>query len=50
MAQKVLELEPLKKKKLDLILVESEFPITWSIEKPETDDWKTKDQTSQRKF
>ncbi|HME55115.1 MAG TPA: methylene-tetrahydromethanopterin dehydrogenase N-terminal domain-containing protein [Candidatus Lokiarchaeia archaeon] len=39
MAQRVLELEPLKKKKLELVLVESEFPITWGIQKPETDDW-----------
>ncbi|MHA1369125.1 MAG: methylene-tetrahydromethanopterin dehydrogenase N-terminal domain-containing protein [Promethearchaeota archaeon] len=28
---KVLELEPLKKKKLELVLVEPEFPITWQL-------------------
>jgi len=30
----ILELKPLKNKKLKLVLVESEFPIDWSIEKP----------------
>ena len=30
---KVLELKPLKKKKLKLVLVESEFPIDWSIDR-----------------
>nr|MDO8109987.1 methylene-tetrahydromethanopterin dehydrogenase N-terminal domain-containing protein [Candidatus Sigynarchaeota archaeon] len=41
MAQKVLELEPLKKKKLELVLVETEFPVQWGIEKAENpeDDW-----------
>lgn len=31
----VLELEPLKKKKLKLIMIESEFPIEWWLELPE---------------
>ncbi len=34
----VLELEPLKKKKLELVLVESEFPVEWSLSKPEPED------------
>lgn len=38
----VLELEPLKKQKLELVLVETEFPVTWTIDKPtkeDLDDW-----------
>ena len=34
----VLELKPLKNKKLKIVLVESEFPIDWSIEKPNTEE------------
>jgi len=34
----VLELKPLKNKKLKLVLIESEFPIDWSVEKPNTDE------------
>nr|MDO8116460.1 hypothetical protein [Candidatus Sigynarchaeota archaeon] len=39
MAIKTLELEPLKKKKLELVLVETEFPVKWDIAKPADDDW-----------
>ncbi|MEX2726867.1 MAG: methylene-tetrahydromethanopterin dehydrogenase N-terminal domain-containing protein [Candidatus Sigynarchaeum springense] len=39
MAIKTLELEPLKKKKLELVLVETEFPVKWDISKPADDDW-----------
>jgi methylene-tetrahydromethanopterin dehydrogenase len=39
MAIKVLELEPLKKKKLELVLVETEFPVKWDISKPADDEW-----------
>ncbi|MBN2151518.1 MAG: hypothetical protein JW839_08735 [Candidatus Lokiarchaeota archaeon] len=38
MALKVLELEPLKKKKLELVLVETEFPVNWDVTKPAGDD------------
>jgi len=31
--EKVLELKPLKKKKLNLVMIESEFPIDWYFEK-----------------
>ncbi|TFG00852.1 MAG: hypothetical protein EU541_01165 [Promethearchaeota archaeon] len=31
--EKVLELKPLKKRNLDLVMIESEFPITWFFEK-----------------
>jgi methylene-tetrahydromethanopterin dehydrogenase len=34
----VLELKPLKKKKLKLILVESEFPVDWSIQTPKKEN------------
>jgi hypothetical protein len=34
----VLELKPLKKKKLKLILVESEFPVDWSIQSPKKEN------------
>ena len=34
----VLELEPLKKQKLELVLVEPEFPIAWSLEGPKKDE------------
>lgn len=34
----VLELKPLKNKKLKLIIVESEFPINWSLEVPENNE------------
>ena len=34
---KVLELKPLKEKKLKLILIESEFPIDWALELPKSD-------------
>jgi methylene-tetrahydromethanopterin dehydrogenase len=34
----VLELKPLKNKKLKLILVESEFPVDWAIELPKDED------------
>jgi methylene-tetrahydromethanopterin dehydrogenase len=41
MTMKVLELEPLKKKKLELVLVETEFPVQWTVEKPAAaqDEW-----------
>lgn len=34
---KVLELKPLKEKKLKLILIESEFPIDWALELPKSE-------------
>ncbi|MFX1451992.1 MAG: NAD(P)-dependent methylenetetrahydromethanopterin dehydrogenase, partial [Promethearchaeota archaeon] len=34
----VLELEPLKKKKLKIILVQSEFPIEWYLEPPKKEE------------
>lgn len=34
--EKVLELKPLKKKSLNLFLIESEFPIDWFFEKPKS--------------
>ena len=39
---RVLELEPLKKKKLTLVMVESEFPVKWQLFPPSgdvDDDW-----------
>ncbi len=34
----VLELKPLKNKKLKIILVESEFPVDWSVQKPKQEN------------
>ena len=34
----VLELKPLKNKKLKLVLIESEFPVDWALELPKEED------------